>query len=511
NISIKEEDYGSNCTMNYTICGNDYSYDMNTGIVTILAQITSTNLCFGVHTYLQPLTKIILNPVSLAIDGIQTTTGDMPYVTASMSQTFTVSDISLMPKLSEWHIYGNEQQGRFSVKKPDYDPATDPLYYLDVLKSDVTNKNFFRILDKKQYELKDHLGNVRVAIGDMKIPTLINGQIRFYVDEKSVSDFYPGGMNISDRSWQGTSYRYGYNAQEKSLEIDASGNHHTAEFWEVNNASLRRWNTDPVIKPFQSGFSIFGNDPINRIDPNGDEDYITIGTKQEVKEYEQNKELKAGIDDIFKNRSKNKSERKILDWSNNIIYATSPTIRQDEAEKLSEFIIANHKNHPNEEINLGGYSYGGDVNMRLAILLNKHYEGKVKINIISLSTPLDKVIVGELMKLPAVTIEHTYIESDKTVELANKSGSQTFLFKDDDFKKGNFTQHKLTINVLKDKTSKSFELLTKYGKHFSFDFTVKLPFNTLESINFNGALIENDNHGWIYYRDIINLIYPQIK
>ncbi|MCX6146012.1 MAG: hypothetical protein NTW25_01995, partial [Candidatus Kapabacteria bacterium] len=47
NISIKEEDYGSNCTMNYTICGNDYSYDMNTGIVTILAQITSTNLCFG--------------------------------------------------------------------------------------------------------------------------------------------------------------------------------------------------------------------------------------------------------------------------------------------------------------------------------------------------------------------------------------------------------------------------------------------------------------------------------
>ncbi|MCX6148622.1 MAG: hypothetical protein NTW25_15415 [Candidatus Kapabacteria bacterium] len=55
----------------------------------------------------------------------------------------------------------------------------------------------------------------------MKIPTLINGQIRFYVDEKSVSDFYPGGMSISDRSWQGTSYRYGYNAQEKSLEIDA--------------------------------------------------------------------------------------------------------------------------------------------------------------------------------------------------------------------------------------------------------------------------------------------------
>jgi len=31
-------------------------------------------------------------------------------------------------------------------------------------------KNYFRILDKKEYELKDHLGNVRVAIGDMKLP-----------------------------------------------------------------------------------------------------------------------------------------------------------------------------------------------------------------------------------------------------------------------------------------------------------------------------------------------------
>jgi hypothetical protein len=84
-----------------------------------------------------------------------------------------------MPKLAEWHIYRIEKQGRFSVKKPDYDPITDSLYYLDVLKSDVTNMNFFRILDKKQYELKDLLGNVRVAIGDMKIPTAIRGEAPF--------------------------------------------------------------------------------------------------------------------------------------------------------------------------------------------------------------------------------------------------------------------------------------------------------------------------------------------
>ncbi len=99
-----------------------------------------------------------------------------------------------MPKLSEWHIYGNEQQGRFAIKKPDEDPVTDPLYYLDILTTDVINKNFFRILAKKEYELKDHLGNVRVAIGDMKIPTGTRGQAPFVVDEKSVNDYYPYGM-----------------------------------------------------------------------------------------------------------------------------------------------------------------------------------------------------------------------------------------------------------------------------------------------------------------------------
>ncbi len=42
-------------------------------------------------------------------------------------------------------------------------------------------------LDKKEYELKDHLGNVRVTIGDYKIPTATRGQVPFVVDEKSVS------------------------------------------------------------------------------------------------------------------------------------------------------------------------------------------------------------------------------------------------------------------------------------------------------------------------------------
>ena len=61
----------------------------------------STDLCFGVQKYLLPQTKILLNPISVAIDGIQTTTGNMPFVNALLSQHANVSDITKRPKLTE--------------------------------------------------------------------------------------------------------------------------------------------------------------------------------------------------------------------------------------------------------------------------------------------------------------------------------------------------------------------------------------------------------------------------
>ncbi|MCX6146891.1 MAG: hypothetical protein NTW25_06520 [Candidatus Kapabacteria bacterium] len=173
----------------------------------------------------------------------------------------------MKPKLSEWHIYGNEQQGRFTVRKPD----AEPLYYLDVLTSDVTNKNFFRILDKKQYELKDHLGNVRVAIGDMKIPTAVRGVAPFVVDEKAVNDYYPYGMLICDRSWSSGSSRYGYNGKENDNELKGTGN--SLDFGErVFDPRIIRFPTPDKLKDkfaFQSSYVYAGDSPINSIDKDG--------------------------------------------------------------------------------------------------------------------------------------------------------------------------------------------------------------------------------------------------
>jgi hypothetical protein len=67
-------------------------------------------------------------------------------------------------------------------------------------------------------------------------------------------------------------YRYSINGQEKEIELNE--NITTAEYWEYDSRIGRRWNVDPVIKPWQSPYSCFSNSPIVRVDPNGDDDYF---------------------------------------------------------------------------------------------------------------------------------------------------------------------------------------------------------------------------------------------
>jgi RHS repeat-associated protein len=82
---------------------------------------------------------------------------------------------------------------------------------------------------------------------------------------------YPFGSILSSVS-KGE-YRHGFNGQEKVDEISGSGNHNTAEHWEYDTRLGRRWNLDPVIKSWQSGYACFSNNPIVMIDPNGDADF----------------------------------------------------------------------------------------------------------------------------------------------------------------------------------------------------------------------------------------------
>jgi hypothetical protein len=72
-----------------------------------------------------------------------------------------------------------------------------------------------------------------------------------------------------DRRYVLGGYRYGFNGQERSTEINREGNSYTAEFWEYDSRIGQRWNVDPVTKPFESSYSVFGGNPISNIDIDG--------------------------------------------------------------------------------------------------------------------------------------------------------------------------------------------------------------------------------------------------
>jgi RHS repeat-associated protein len=74
------------------------------------------------------------------------------------------------------------------------------------------------------------------------------------------------GRNISS-----SSYRYGFNGQEKTTEINSDGNLYNAEYWEYDSRIVRRWNPDPMKKYYESPYAAFGNNPISFADPNGDD------------------------------------------------------------------------------------------------------------------------------------------------------------------------------------------------------------------------------------------------
>jgi RHS repeat-associated protein len=111
---------------------------------------------------------------------------------------------------------------------------------------------------------------VLVTVSDKKIGHSSNGTtIDYYeADVITANDMYPFGMIMPGRKYSSiSSYRYGFNGQEKSNEINESS--YTAEAWQYDARLGRRWNIDPVVKPFESPYATLANNPIWLTDPDG--------------------------------------------------------------------------------------------------------------------------------------------------------------------------------------------------------------------------------------------------
>jgi hypothetical protein len=82
-----------------------------------------------------------------------------------------------------------------------------------------------------------------------------------------MQSYYPFGMEIQERKYAQSAYRFGFNSHEKSNEISAEGNHTNALFGEYDTRLSRRWNIDPKPQVAVSSYSLFNNNPIYFNDP----------------------------------------------------------------------------------------------------------------------------------------------------------------------------------------------------------------------------------------------------
>jgi RHS repeat-associated protein len=125
------------------------------------------------------------------------------------------------------------------------------------------------------------------------------------------------GSPMSNRSFNASSSRYGFNSQEKDDEIASSGSINTAMFWEYDTRLGRRWNIDPKPTIGYSDYSAFLNNPIVYTDPMGDK--VKNGYEKSKANAEKNLETKknilslasGGLSKTFAQFKVNKAERQL--------------------------------------------------------------------------------------------------------------------------------------------------------------------------------------------------------
>ena len=109
----------------------------------------------------------------------------------------------------------------------------------------------------EQYELHDHLGDVRATI-DMTAPTT-----SLVKDVTSYFNNYAFGSPHPGRAFDVTGYSFGFNGQEKKNDYMGVGNENHALYWEYETRIGRRWNLDPKPQVCLSDYATFKNNPIS--------------------------------------------------------------------------------------------------------------------------------------------------------------------------------------------------------------------------------------------------------
>lgn len=135
--------------------------------------------------------------------------------------------------------------------------------------STISTSLFEKKIGYKNYELKDHLSNIRVVVTDVKNPntTLTS----FSSDVELSSDYYSYGMLMPGRDYNSSDYRFGFQGKEKNNEWGDNGVSYDFGA-RIYDSRVGRWlsidakaSDYPGINPYNA----FTNNPISYIDPDG--------------------------------------------------------------------------------------------------------------------------------------------------------------------------------------------------------------------------------------------------
>jgi RHS repeat-associated protein len=153
--------------------------------------------------------------------------------------------------------------------------------------------HYTRTIGYKQYEVSNHLGNVLVTISDKRLLYSSVGsptEVEWYVaDVQSYADYYVFGAPQTGRA--GGSYRYGFNGMEQDAETKGERLSYTTEFRQYDPRVGRWLSPDPIVKPWESPYAAFANNPVLFVDPSG----LTPSTGGDDPPKEEPKQQKTGF------------------------------------------------------------------------------------------------------------------------------------------------------------------------------------------------------------------------
>ena len=129
-----------------------------------------------------------------------------------------------------------------------------------------------RTIGLKQFELTDHLGNVRVVFSDRLIWTQTSLNNLLMPEIYTVNNYYPFGMLIRSISYGfKEDYRWGFQGQEMDNEIKGIGNSYSFTNRIYDSRLGRFISTDPLTQdyPWNSSYAFAENRVIQGIDIEG--------------------------------------------------------------------------------------------------------------------------------------------------------------------------------------------------------------------------------------------------